>query len=186
MIGFVTGLGRCGTTMVMQMLDAGGVPVAGPPPSYEDRHLRPAYTDVQWLYRREGHVLKWTDPTATFVPAVHHGPIVWMDRDPEQQARSQLKLLSLGGHGPGFSRRERRAWVASVRADRTRGLAMARRRGDVKILRFEDVLRDPAGAADALARAFDAFGHLDVHRAAAMVESRTPDCAPDLRKEETG
>lgn len=45
----VAGLGRCGTSLVMQMLDAGGVPIWNPfPPSYEPDELMPLYESGSW------------------------------------------------------------------------------------------------------------------------------------------
>ncbi|MGS4945563.1 hypothetical protein ACVDG3_08795 [Meridianimarinicoccus sp. RP-17] len=181
--GFVAGLGRCGTTMVMAMLDAGGIPVAGEPPDYEDMRLRPGITDTRWLAGQSGRVVKWIDPTTTFVPDGRYGPIAWLDRNPEEQARSQLKLVAADQPGMSVSRRLRRAWVASLRGDRVKARREVQRRGTVLTLSFEAILRDPHKSAESLAAHFALLGALDVARAASVVEARSPACTPDLHME---
>lgn len=60
----VTGLGRCGTTMTMAMLDAGGFAVAGPRPSYEDAaRFGIGRIDHAWLDRQAGRAVTVVDPS---------------------------------------------------------------------------------------------------------------------------
>lgn len=89
---FVTGLGRCGTTMVMQMLQAAGVPCAGTYPAFEDVPVTPSAVDHEWLAQQAGRAVKWIDPTVTRVRHAN-GAAIFLSRDPAEQAKSQLKML---------------------------------------------------------------------------------------------
>lgn len=87
----VCGFGRCGTTMTMQMLVAGGLPPGNATePPYEG--------DPKALIGRNlaGRCVKLLDPCGT--AAAVAGPtagwrFIWLDRDPLEQAHSYLKLL---------------------------------------------------------------------------------------------
>src|SRR5271163_1780808 len=87
----VTGFGRCGSSLVMQMLHAAGFPVTGEYPSFECE---------------EYHFGGVAPPAGASkilnldCEAPPGGPYrwIWLDRNPAQQVKSQAKLLrELGG-----------------------------------------------------------------------------------------
>lgn len=82
----VSGFGRCGSSLVMQMLAAGGYPVTGEYPAYEDL----AYNGTGSCYPI-GRAIKVLDPHRNKIP---HGRYrwIWIDRDPKQQALSTCKF----------------------------------------------------------------------------------------------
>ena len=45
----VSGLGRCGSSLVMQMLHAGGVECLGAPPAFEPPESSPMYLTRDWM-----------------------------------------------------------------------------------------------------------------------------------------
>lgn len=171
----VAGLGRCGTSLVMQMLDAAGIPCVGRFPAFEE--------DDPWV--GTGRAVKWLDP--------HRRPLrvaigsryrcIWLSRDPVEQARSQLKWFS--------------PEMLTVGVDEaTRVLAESLRDESVDALRrlplprlmttFEAIIGRPrasaARIADFLGRP---FAPLDVDAMAARVIPRGPECQPDLSIEAT-
>ena len=89
----VAGQGRCGTTMMMSMLDHGGFPVTGQAPAYELDEMCPRrQMDYRWLANQTGHAVKWLSPlvvrlsrVALPVPLV----IIAMERDEREQGASQ-------------------------------------------------------------------------------------------------
>lgn len=177
----VEGFGRCGTTMMMRMLDVGGIPCIGSHPGYEDDRAiiddRPA-RDA--FYRTlSGVAIKALDPHRWALPADLNAVVIWLDRDPIQQAKSAVKLMSY--MMPGMVRMDRaavRKLAKSYGIDRPR----ARRAGlvDTKpslIVRFEHVLRDPKWVAR-LAGNFlqDWFPNFDAAAAAGVVHRRSPEC----------
>ena len=184
---FVAGLGRCGTTMVMTMLDAGGFPVTGPRPSYEpaDR-WHAGRPDMAWMLAQGGRAVKWIDPTHHFtlpgrLPV--RPVIILMTRNAKEQARSQVKLMS--GLMSGLGRRAEKAVERSIRRDMPVMRAQLRVSATVHELRFEDVLESPGWAARKLERLvqFHFAADFDAVSAARAVIPRHPSCAPDLTME---
>lgn len=160
----VSGFGRCGSSLVMQMLHAGGIRCTGDYPAFENAAAIAA----------PGVATKILDPHRNPLPP--GASIIWLDRDRAEQAKSHAKFnrLLLGLIA---GREERRRIEASFSRDRHRAMAAFSGRPMLR-LQFEEVLRDPAAAAAQLAaflgRAFDQGA------AAKQVLPRGPACAPDL------
>lgn len=179
---FVTGLGRCGTTMVMQMLNAAGVPCAGTAPAFEDIPVAPSGVDHDWLAHQGGCAVKWIDPTVTKMRH-RNGAAIFLSRDPVEQAKSQLKILGARNDRPA-----RRAMSNSVQRDARHARRIVTNLFGshfVLSLHFDKILRDPAYAAARMASFCDGlgfpFGSPD--DAASMVHKRDAKCAPDLSAE---
>jgi hypothetical protein len=148
----VAGQGRCGTSLVMQMLSAAGVPCVGSYPDFEDavvEHLLPAVPH-SWTTACAGKAVKLLDPQRAHPPPGPRYKTIWLTRDVDQQARSQLKLV---GQAP--SRANRRAFVKSLRAGDNAAHCALRDAGchagsNLAHLRFEQILADPITTAAAL------------------------------------
>lgn len=185
MIG-VCGFGRCGSTMVMEMLNAGGIrPVDG---SQERSHELDS--DVQdWLAQAPpqpaDRAVKILDAVLRWPELVHARTdfdlFVWLDRDPIEQARSMLKLLRYVGVTGRATVHDLAAGFARDR-DRTLDILRAHPTAHVVELSFEEVLADPWEGAVTLG----AVLVLDVDAAAAVVHRRTGACKPGLLFEITG
>lgn len=170
----VTGLGRCGLTMVTQMLRAAGLPCHGHWPDYEEPPQAPC---DGW----HGKVVKllWEGDGALYPNA----PVIWMDRDVGQQAASQVKLAATTGFMEGQDKQRIRAgFREGLRSDRQVAMR-ALHAHDVLTLRFENVLNAPLSTITRI----QAFLRLDFGRPWAMVDAvshvvkpRPPACAPDL------
>lgn len=179
----VAGLGRCGTSMTMQMMQAGGVPCFGRFPGFEPADL-PFNRRVSrdFLDRLDGHAMKWLDPFRTPMPEVE-SVVVWLDRDPVQQAASQAKFVHLTAWTPKPDRATRRGFLAMIRRDRLRSFAMIGQRPTL-ICRFESILADPAGQALRITSWLEPwFDDLDHAAMAAAVRPRDARCAPSLDME---
>lgn len=184
----VAGLGRCGTTMLMTMLDAGGFPVAGPRPAYElsERFWAGGF-DRAWLSAQRGCAVKLIDPSRYVLRDSDFSapPVtILMERRAAQQSRSQVKLLNIGLDGA-LGRKTERALRRSIEADSPRLRAKMGHLGFVYRVQFEKVLADPASAADRLARIVrHHWGRsLNTSGASAAVIARDPRCLPDLTME---
>lgn len=180
-IFFVAGLGRCGTTMVMRMLDHGGFPVAGPRPAYEVAEMLMGRVNTTWLKEQEGRAVKWIDPLNARIPEgmwpARKVVILLLSRDPEHQARSMLKMA-----GEAASKSNVAIVASSIRRDQRVTAEAADRVGTVYSATFEWGIRSPQELAAKLAAIVGQhFGAaLDVDKAAAAVLRRRPYCAPDL------
>ncbi|TMV86442.1 sulfotransferase, partial [Thioclava sp. BHET1] len=86
---FVAGLGRCGTTMVMNMLARGGAPMTGEAPAYEVEETWAACPRLaSWLEANRGRAVKWIDPSAAPMPAGTLGKTIFLTRHAREQAPS--------------------------------------------------------------------------------------------------
>lgn len=177
----VCGFGRCGSTMVMSMLVAGGMtPGNAADPPYEG--------DPAALHGRDlsGTCVKLLDGAG--LASVPQGPtpswrFVWLDRDPLEQAKSYVKFLRTLAPvtGVGALDRDIPALAHSYRRDRPQLLGLLRRIGPVLVLDFERVLANPRKAAKLLRR--EVWPGLDVAAAAGVVHVRDGACRPDLSAE---
>lgn len=184
----VCGFGRCGSTMVMAMLDAGGIPpVAGTDPrSFELQDLGVlaglAGEDLDArAVKLLDAVLYYEDPR-NVMPAVDvDWRFVWLDRKPGEQARSQVKFLE-GLVGVQLRRGAVTELRRSYERDRLKALDRLGALGEVLVLPYEHVLRDPQAAAAQL-REFTRpihNGWFKTYDAAQAVHRRDGRCRPDL------
>lgn len=180
----VCGFGRCGTTMTMAMLEAGGVPpVAG---STERGYELPGGSDA-WVdlppEAFDGRAVKLLDAIVWHLmpKASVDWRIIWCDRDPREQGKSMRKLLALQGIDA-----DARELAAGYRRDRFDALDNLSYYGPVLTLDYERTLRAPAKAADAIRQHLRPDIPMDTAPAAAAVHRRRPYCAPDLTFETTG
>lgn len=172
----VCGFGRCGSTMLMTMLVAGGCPPGGATqPPYEG--------DFQQLWNLPlgGRAVKLLDSVTYYgVPSAPTWRFVWLDRDPVEQARSHIKFVNtfvgqVADHDDAVAR-----FAASYQRDRPKTLNLLHGHGSVLVMRYEHVLADPLRAARNLRKVWPT---LDVDAASAVVHDRDGRCRPDLSAE---
>ena len=170
----VCGFGRCGSSLVMQMLAAGGMPVAGEWPAFEDEVASPSNPARDWA-GAAGKAVKVIDPFRIRLPE-GRCPAIWLDRDRREQARSQAKFAATM-MGLRFGRSGERKLQSSYLSDRPKAMAALSGRS-IECMQFEDVLRDPRGAAATLARISGRT--LDEVAMARVVRPRVPTCYPTM------
>ena len=185
----VTGLPRSGTSMMMQMLQAGGIPVfiddhrpadeSNPRGYLEHERARKLATDQKWLGEAQGQAVKIVAQLLPHLPQNHKYRLVMMHRPLQEIISSQKKLLArLGKEGGQIAdealQKTYRQQVRQVRAL----LSHYQQKGvlDVIDVKYHDVLRDPQGVARELA-AFLGEG-FDADKAAWAVD-------PTLRHEKS-
>jgi len=93
-ITVVTGFGRSGTSLLMQMLAAGGMPMLDRYPSFEnDNAVRlPRYH--KWLDAYKGKAVKILDPQNFMPPKGYEYRFIWTRRNYTEQAKSMRKFLN--------------------------------------------------------------------------------------------
>lgn len=179
----VAGLGRCGSSLVMQMLAAAGVPTVGTYPDFEVvdvAHALPA-DPCRWIDHILGKAVKVLDPHRRRPPGGPDYFTILLRRDYTEQARSALKLV-----GVADTRENRRAMAADLRRDmgaarRALLFAGAGRRG-ILDLTFEELILDPAWAARAIATYLG--GDLDEAAMVACVRQRPTGCLPYMLEDQ--
>ena len=113
-IVIVSGLPRSGTSLMMQMLQAGGLPVLtdGERAADEDnlrgyfefKRAKALPHDQSWLAESRGHVVKLVAQLLPFLGSQHDYRIVFMERNMDEVIRSQQTMLTrqnkTGAHLP--------------------------------------------------------------------------------------
>jgi hypothetical protein len=99
----VSGLPRSGTSLMMQMLVAGGIEVLSdniraadtdnPRGYYEFEQVKKIETDQSWLPAARGKAFKMISQLLYHLPAAENCRIIFMERDLEEMLVSQEKML---------------------------------------------------------------------------------------------
>ncbi|QUT04009.1 hypothetical protein KFK14_12720 [Sphingobium phenoxybenzoativorans] len=180
----VAGLGRCGSSLTMQMLAAAGVPTVGDWPDFEHSSATGLPGNyAEWLPLAKGRAVKALDPHRWTLPGYSNYALIWLSRHPVEQAKSMLKLI-----GQRNDRQARRAMEASVRRD----AQIARKAVDRAMLvggsdlsrtlslPFETMIHAPDIAAAKIASLlFEVTGrHVDTDAMARCVRKRPATCLP--------
>jgi hypothetical protein len=110
-ITIVSGMPRCGTSMMMKMLEAGGLePVTdqerrpdidNPLGYYELEKVKKIAADASWLPDARGKVFKMVSSLLRFLPAGFDYDIIVMKRNMQEMLASQAKMLERLGTGGG-------------------------------------------------------------------------------------
>ncbi len=103
MIFIVSGLPRSGTSLMMQMLEAGGLPTltdsirepdeSNPKGYYEFEKVKILSTDTEWLTQAENKAIKVVSLLLYNLPADHQYKIIFMERDMDEILASQKEML---------------------------------------------------------------------------------------------
>lgn len=177
----VCGFGRCGSSLMMQMLDAGGIKCLGEGPAYEPAEVGMNRNMKRLLFKLGARAAKILDPQRSKWPKIDGVKIIWMHRNPHEQAKSQVKFLTmLSGYQMGSMKPHTIAKLTdSFVQDLQPTMGMLKSLGaDILEMHFEEVLESPLYAAQKV----DAFvGHkFDTEKAASVVIKRSHECAPGL------
>jgi hypothetical protein len=102
-ITIVSGLPRSGTSMMMKMLDEGGLPVLvdnirtadedNPKGYYEYEPVKKTSHDALWLEDARGKVVKMISALLKHLPADHEYKIIFMQRNLDEVLASQHQML---------------------------------------------------------------------------------------------
>lgn len=183
-ITLVCGFGRCGSSMMMQMLHAGGLPTVGEYPDFEDNHAMPGMglLTPDWLSSIHGRALKLLDPQRFSLPPGDYTAI-WMERDYNEQAKSFAKFARLM-LGVSIPRSALRKVVASYRSDHPHAMRALRSSGArVMSVAFEDAL-SPSRRRDVASRVAQFIGRdLNLSAMCDAVQGRSTLAASDMTME---
>jgi hypothetical protein len=106
-VTIVSGLPRCGTSMMMRMLEAGGMELLvdnirkpdedNPKGYYEFEVVKKIREDASWLEGAAGKVFKMVSMLLYDLPADRNYRVIFMRRDLEEMLASQRKMLERNG-----------------------------------------------------------------------------------------
>ena len=99
----VSGLPRSGTSLMMQMMDKGGVDaltddlreadVSNPKGYYEYEPVKSLYKDNSWLAKAQNKSVKIVAPLLKYLDNKHRYKVIFMKRDLDEVIQSQQKML---------------------------------------------------------------------------------------------
>lgn len=157
-VTIVSGPPRSGTSLLMQMLAAGGLPLlsdgrrvadAGNPRGYHELEaVKRLPRDAAWLADAEGRAVKVVHPPVAHLPTGFAYRVLWLERDLLEVARSQRVLLERLGSPPQDDLSDAR--VAQILARQLREtVAALDSRSDVERLRIlhHELVAKPAEVA---------------------------------------
>jgi predicted Zn-dependent protease len=183
-ITIVSGLPRSGTSLMMQLLAAGGLPVLTDARRAADSdnplgylEFEPAMDlarDSAWIPQARGKAVKIVAQLLQFLPPGEYYRIIFMERDLSEVLASQAAMLAREGRrGAALDPEQLRAtYIAQVQ--RVRSLVASRPRARLLPVAYADLLANPAAGAERVAAFLG--GKFDCTTAAAAVR-------PELRRQ---
>ncbi len=175
----VSGLPRSGTSMMMKMLEAGGLPILtdnlrtpdedNPKGYYEFERVKKLNKgDTAWLPEADGKAVKVISALLKHLPQGYDYRVIFMHRNLKEVLASQRKMLAHRGEDPDKTDEEEMMTLFSKHIRHV--LEWVRRQPNFSLLevRYNAVLRDP----EAHARQVNAFlgGFLDERAMAEVID----------------
>ncbi len=174
----VSGLTRCGSSMTMQMLHAGGMPISCAPGNESVSGEHDSQIEALKILATKGAngmAIKCLDPHRFVIPKGNY-IIFWCCRDYDQQAKSICKFME-GMLGIKTDRTTKKSIRKSLPEDTKKCLKKLEKLGPVHKFLFEDTLLDPPLIAASIANILKDLVRLDVAKMANVVYKRSSDCA---------
>jgi hypothetical protein len=178
-IYIVSGLPRSGTSMMMRMLDAGGLEIVvdniraadddNPRGYYEFETVKKIEEDKSWLPDARGKVVKMISMLLQHLPADYNYKIIFMERRIEEVLASQAKMLVRRNETGSEANDAAMAAMFGKHLEKTRSWMEAQTNIDVIYIPYGDTVSNPSGTADLLKDFID--HNLDT---AAMIEAVDP------------
>jgi hypothetical protein len=177
-ITVVSGLPRSGTSLMMQMLAAGGMPVLSddvrsadtdnPRGYYEFEPVKSIAEDASWLDDAEGKAVKMVYLLLYELPADREYNVILMQRNLQEVVASQNRMLDRLGEPRAAVGDERLADLLRIRITKAARWLAARQNIRSLTVNYNKLVRHPAGYSRRLIRFLG--GHLDSAAMAAVVD----------------
>jgi predicted AlkP superfamily phosphohydrolase/phosphomutase/tetratricopeptide (TPR) repeat protein len=173
----VSGLPRTGTSMMMQMLHAGGLDVVtdgkresdsdNPQGYLEDERVKRLQTDNAWLEEANGKVVKVVAPLVMSIPLQYDYKIIFMERDLHEVLTSQQVMLGRKKEVENKTYPVALADAFSRQLEKTKSWLATQPQISVLTLSYSDVLANPEAIAENINSFLEA--DLDVNAMASAV-----------------
>jgi hypothetical protein len=177
-ITIVSGLPRSGTSMMMKMLEAGGMGLLtdrvrtadedNPKGYYEFERVKQIETDQAWLPEAQGRAVKMVSALLRHLPAEYRYRIIFMQRQMDEILASQQQMLIRRGEATDLVSDEKMAEMFRRHLQQVQDWLAQQPNIDVLYIHYSDVLADPSAASERIARLFG--GSLDAEAMARVVD----------------
>lgn len=177
-VTIVSGLPRSGTSMMMRMIDAGGIPALtdnvrradedNPRGYFEYEPVKQTKQDPSWLDQARGRVVKMVYRLLYDLPPTHQYRVVFMRRKLEEVVASQDVMLSRRGHESGDLSKEKLIGMFEQQLRQFDQWVAGQPSFEVLYVSYNDILAEP----DRAVQQVNAFlgGDLNVAQMRAVVE----------------
>jgi hypothetical protein len=174
----VSGRPRSGTSMMMKMLEAGGLPVLtdnlraadedNPRGYYEFERVKQIEENAEWLPAARGKVVKMISALVKHLPAGYQYRVIFMQREMGEILASQRQMLLRRGEDTERIDDQEMARLFARHLSQIESWLASQPHMDVLYVRYGDVMAAPA----AQAARVNAFlgGGLDEHKMAQAVD----------------
>ncbi|MDQ4078204.1 MAG: sulfotransferase [Chloroflexota bacterium] len=180
-VAVVSGLPRSGTSMMMKMLEAGGIqPLTdeireadadNPKGYYEFERVKQLDKgDQAWLSEAEGKAVKVISALLKHLPDTHQYKVIFMRREMSEILASQQRMLSRRGEAGSGVDDEQMAAMFEKHLKQTTAWLETQPNVDVLYVNYNDVLAEPARQVQRLNHFFG--GMLNTERMAGVVDER--------------
>jgi hypothetical protein len=176
----VSGLPRTGTSMMMRMLEAGGMEalsdnirqadVDNPNGYYEFERVKKIKEDASWLSDTVGKVFKMVSMLLFELPASFQYKVIFMERDIDEMMASQDKMLARLGKASTDSDPEKMKALYSKHLSDIKAWLDAQPNIDIIYVKYNDFITDPRSMASVVAAFLG--GGLDEEKMAAVVDKK--------------
>jgi hypothetical protein len=179
-ITVVTGLPRSGTSMMMKMLEAGGMPLVTDGVRQADEQNPRGYFELEavkeldkggdksWLRGARGKAVKVISFLLTWLPETYDYRVIFMERSIEEVVASQNAMLRHRGHAPETTDAERAKIFFKDHLERTHRFLRQRRCFRTVTVDYVEAVERPSDIAQQIASFLDAG--LDVGEMAAVAD----------------
>ncbi len=159
----VSGLPRSGTSMMMKMLEAGGVPPVtdelrtadddNPKGYYEfERVKQMDKGDVAWVKDAPGKVVKVISALLKHLPREQHYQVIFLRRHMSEILASQRKMLIRRGEDPDKMDDAQMAMLFERHIQQVEQWLAQQPNFEVLYIHYSDVMADPLAAANTISR----------------------------------
>jgi hypothetical protein len=158
-ITIVSGLPRSGTSMMMRMLDAGGMPVVvdhvrkpdedNPVGYFEFEKVKKIKEDSSWLNGVQGKVVKMVSQLLYDLPSSYRYKVIFMRRNMQETLKSQQKMLERKGTQDNIADEDMLRFFQKHVADVEEWL---RKQPNIDVLYvdYNETMKNPANSAHAI------------------------------------
>lgn len=177
-IAIVSGLPRSGTSMMMRMLEAGGVPVLtdrirtadadNPEGYYEFERVKQIEEDKAWLPDAEGKVVKMIAALLKHLPPEYRYHVIFMRRKIEEVLASQREMLVRRGEPTDAVPDERMAELFGKHVAQVEAWLAEQPNFEILYVDYGEVLAEPLAQAERVSQFLDCA--LDIEKMAGVVD----------------
>lgn len=177
-ITIVSGLPRSGTSMMMQVLEAGGIPALkddirvadedNPKGYYEFERVKQIAQDQAWLADAQGRVVKMVSALLLQLPGTHTYRVVFMRRKMDEILASQKQMLVRKGEPPSPVSDDKMAALFRKHLDQVEKWVAEQPNIEVLYVHYNEVLAGPRPQMERINQFLG--GALDVDKMVSVVD----------------